>query len=416
MPPPKTISSIPFKPRIGAALGVALLVTAAASAVETTGRLKWFTSAAKLPNSDVLQAAAGDYFTDLHVDLRLLVKHEFGPVRLEFDPTVTLSGGDGAKLLTTGALPLDQLPGTDSDRYFDWSDELIGTDEYRVVTRIDRLSLNVRRPSWSLRMGRQAVSWGNGIVFQPLDLFSPFAPTTVDREFKPGVDSVLFEALVGDSSEVQALWIARQSQSPNQSSHTVAAKWNVGLGELAFDFIVAEHMRDEFAGLSVSMPVAGSLVRVDAARLCSVNECYVSGALNVDYTITVGPALIYLFAELYRNGFGLEDLANEPTPDLQNRLARGEVFTLMRNYGAVGANVTWHPLVSQSFVVIDNLDDGSGLLQSAVNYELNDSSRMQFGVSAPFGDANSEFGRHNVGPEATHGGNASLFVSYSRYF
>ena len=37
------------------------------------------------------------------------------------------------------------------------------------------------------------MSWGNGLVFQPMDLFNPFTPTAVDRDYKPGNDLLLVE-------------------------------------------------------------------------------------------------------------------------------------------------------------------------------------------------------------------------------
>ena len=59
-------------------------------------------------------------------------------------------------------------------------------------------------------MGRQAVSWGNGMVFQPLGLFSPFAPTTVDRDYKAGDDLLLVERLFANGSDLQLLLVGRR--------------------------------------------------------------------------------------------------------------------------------------------------------------------------------------------------------------
>ena len=396
---------------------VALVLTATTTvAIETSGRFKVFTSATKLATTDLLNAAVEDPLSDFRLDLRLLVKHAAGPWRFEFDPTLTWTGGDAVQVLSGAGLPLDQLPGNDSQRFFNWSEELFSHEEQRMVTRADRLSVAYRQPSWSLRVGRQAISWGSGLVFQPLDLFSPFAPTTIDREFKPGVDAILFESLVGDSGELQALWIGRQPVVSNRSSHTVALKWHVGLNQLSVDAIVAEHIGDDFAGISLSVPVGGALVRMDASRLCEDETCTVNALVNVDYTVSVGQALFYVFAELYHSGFGLASATEPISAALQRRLARGEVFTLMENYGSVGANITWHPLLSQSFVVLNNLDDGSGLFQTTMNYEPSDSTRVQFGFSVPFGKQNSEFGEKEIHADMTSGGGSTWFATLSYYF
>lgn len=354
--------------------------------------------------------------TDFRLDLRLMFKHSKGPLRIEFDPTLTWTGGDAVQVLRSSSLPLEQLPGNDSRRHFNWSNELLGDDEMRLVARIDRLSIAFRQPNWSLQAGRQAVSWGNGLVFQPLDLFSPFAPTTIDREFKPGVDSVLFESLVGGSNELQLLWIERQDDSVHPETHTAALKWHTELREFSLDLIVAQHIGEEFAAISLSLPVAGSLLRLETSRLCSKATCALSGLANVDYTVSIGPTLVYMFGELYHNGFGLNQATDDVPDSLNERLARGELFTLMKNYGSLGLNVTWHPLWSQSLIYLNNLEDRSGLVQTAVNYEPGDASRMQFGISMPFGEGNTEFGRRELTDDYTTGSGATVFLSWAYYF
>ncbi|MCY4128587.1 MAG: hypothetical protein OXG15_05010, partial [Gammaproteobacteria bacterium] len=380
------------------------------------GRMKAFASATELASNDILAPSVSDPMTDFRLDLRLMFKRTNGPVRIEFDPTLTWTGGDAVQVLSASSLPLDQLPGNDSRRYFNWSDEVFGDDEHRLVARVDRLSIAYRQPSWSVQVGRQAVSWGNGLVFQPLDLFSPFAPTTIDREFKPGVDSVLFETLVGNSNELQMLMIGRKHDVALESPHTMALKWHTEFSGFSLDLIFAEHIGDDFAAFSLSLPIAGSLLRLETSRLCSESTCTMSGLANMDYTLSVGPALLYLFGEFYHNGFGL-DQATDSVPDtLNERFARGEIFTLMKNYGSLGLNITWHPLWSQSFIYIENLEDNSGLIQTSVNYEPGDASRVQFGVSAPFGDNNTEFGTREFGDDFTSGGGATWFLSIAYYF
>ncbi len=393
-----------------------MLCTTSVSAAELTGRVKAFASATELSSTDILVPTVRDQLTDFRLDLRLMFKHSSGPIRIEFDPTLTWTGGDAVQLLSNIGLPLDQLPGNDSSRYFDWSEEIFSDDQHRLVTRVDRLSITYRKPSWSLQAGRQAISWGNGLVFQPLDLFSPFAPTTIDREYKPGVDSVLIESLVGNSSELQLLWIGRQENAESSSADTTALKWHSQLNDLSLDLIVAEHIGDDFAAFSLSLPVAGSLLRLETSRLCDETTCTLSGLANLDYTIALGPTLLYLFGELYHNGFGLEQIGDRVPATLSERMARGEIFTLMKNYGSFGMNITWHPLWSQSFIVLENLEDQSGLFQTAVNYEPGDASRVQFGVSVPYGDLNTEFGERELGDDTTSGGGSTYFMSVAFYF
>ena len=41
-----------------------------------------------------------------------------------------------------------------------------------------------------MRFGRQAITWGNGLVFNAMDIFNPFDPAAVDKEYKTGDDMI----------------------------------------------------------------------------------------------------------------------------------------------------------------------------------------------------------------------------------
>ena len=396
-------------------LTIALLSPVELNAGELKARLKWSSNALSLPTQDVLKQSVGSFLTDHRSDFRLQFKQSIGDIQIEIDPVFTWLGGDAVETLYRAGVPIDDLPGSDVYQLFDWSTELYSSEEYRMVSRLDRFNVQYRTPSWSLGVGRQAVSWGNGLTFQPLDLFSPFSPLAVDREFKPGVDSVLFESLIGSNSEIQLLYIDRQRLADNSDTQTAAMKWLMQALGLSFEAYLAEHRGETLVGFSTAVPLGGSLLRIDTSRMCDSTECTVSGLANIDYTIAVGPSLIYLFGEYYHNGFGVDSVTEQMSPKFEDRLARGEVFTLMKDYAAAGVNVTWHPLWSQTVVFLRNLKDDSTLAQTSISYDPNDESRVQFGIAMPFGHHDSEFGRKWVGEDATTAGHTQWFFSISYY-
>ena len=56
-----------------------------------------------------------------------------------------------------------------------------------------------------VRVGRQALTWGSGLVFRPMDLFDPFSPSATDTEYKPGVDMLYVQRLFADGSDLQLI-------------------------------------------------------------------------------------------------------------------------------------------------------------------------------------------------------------------
>ena len=53
--------------------------------------------------------------------------------------------------------------------------------------RTDRLFAQATVGQSTIRLGRQAISFGHGLVFNPMDLVQPFSIATIDNEYKPGM-------------------------------------------------------------------------------------------------------------------------------------------------------------------------------------------------------------------------------------
>ena len=118
------------------------------------------------------------------------------------------------------------------------------------------------------------------------------------------------------------------------------------------------------------------------------------GIVNADVAFPIRDRMAYVFAEYFHNDFGMQHLptAGEALPrQLQTALLRGEVFNLMRDYLALGTSYQWHPLVTQSLSVINNLSDGSALLQGQVSVDAAQNQQLQFGYIGGYADAGDEF-------------------------
>ena len=47
-----------------------------------------------------------------------------------------------------------------------------------------------RLGSGEVQLGRQAIGWGRGVLFGAVDIFAPFNPLEIDREWRRGVDAL----------------------------------------------------------------------------------------------------------------------------------------------------------------------------------------------------------------------------------
>ena len=391
-----------------------------ANTAEFDARLKWFTTLSALPPDDVRRTLTHTPTLDHSADIRLMFKHQGGPWSFEVDHATTWVQGDsyGVGGLTQGSL--DRAPDSDAARLMSLTWDLDEGRSHRAFHRLDRFAMSYRNNGWGVTVGRQAVSWGSGRVFQPLDLFNPFGPTAVDRDYKPGDDVILVERLFPNGSDLQLLTVGRRRDgSVRGDESSYALKWHGYMGESEVELLGARHIGDDILGLMLRVPVGPALIRSDiAASRVGESDWYVSAIVNADYSFSVGDRSAYVFGEYFHNAFGVDrlDPAGVQLPsELADRVARGELFNVMQDYLALGLQYQWHPILGQTATLITNLHDKSHILQTQVDFNPGDHSRLQIGVVASIGESGEEFGGLPVLPDLTVGGGVSGFMRWVYY-
>ncbi|MCP4250984.1 MAG: hypothetical protein GY778_28435, partial [bacterium] len=91
-----------------------------------------------------------------------------------------------------------------------------------VLQRLDRVSIGYSGEKAVARFGRQAISWGNGMVYAPMDIFNPFDPAAVDKEYKTGDDMLYGQYLRGNGDDLQGVAVFRR----NLETRKVDADWS----------------------------------------------------------------------------------------------------------------------------------------------------------------------------------------------
>jgi len=351
-----------------------------------------------------------------------MFEHDAGNVHLLAHHSTVLFSGDSISSARLPGTRLDQTESEDARRWADLTWDIEDGSRHRSFHRLDRLAAQWRPGDWSVTFGRQAVSWGSGIVFQPLDLFSPFAPTVIDRDYKAGNDLLLIERLLSNGDDLQVLHVVRRDDASHVTgaASSTALKWHGYASALEFEWVAAEHYDETVLGASVRIPVGQALLRADLVATRLEDDGWkTSGVVNLDVTFTVKQRNAYVYAEYFHNAWGVSRLPPSPVllpPDLIHRLDRGEVFNLMRDYLAVGTSLEWHALLTQSTSVITNLHDSSSLLQVQFTYQPGDHHSVDVGWIEPLGAAGDEFGGVPLlGDTLTTGGASRAYVRWAWY-
>jgi len=252
-------------------------------------------------------------------------------------------------------------PVSDDRRLFDLTEAISEDDRYILYHRLDWAYISIS-PSWGLiRLGRQAVTWGNGFLFNPMDLLNPFAPTDIIRDYKMGDDMALFQTRLPRVGELQLLYVPRRNPLTDRvewDSSSLGGKLHLAKGTFEFDIMAARHYDDYVIGAGIW------------------------GGKN-----------FYGLLEFYYNGLGNDDYGQALLdPELADRVARGELFTLGRAYLAGRINMEVHPLFNIYVTAINNVEDPSGLIQTYGVADLMQNLQLTIGAAISYGDRGTEYG------------------------
>ena len=368
---------------------------------------------------------------DHNGDLRLKFDWQADNISFVTDYQVIAQYGDSVTL--SNNLPDNPIIPTrvpnDDNRLFDLT-RVISQDNNSVLAhRLDRLYIDVTGENAVARFGRQAVSWGNGLIYTPMDFFNPFDPAAVDKEYKTGDDMLYGQYLQQNGNDLQAVWVIRRNSNGDVSSDvdSVATKYHGFTSDYEFDLLLAEHYDDKVFGIGGISSMGGAIWRGDITLTRTYNtlsqtENVTSLVTSLSYSWISWGHNISGIVEYFYNGFGQSDGDYSPAalasnPDLTERLIRGELFTLGRHYLAASAMVEMTPLWLLTPNVFVNASDGSFLAQLVSSYDLKQDWQLLAAISLPVGPAGTEYGGIDSGiPGKQLSSGLNLFAQLAWYF
>jgi hypothetical protein len=286
------------------------------------------------------------------------------------------------------------LPEDDS-RLFDLTSVLDDSNKNALLHRLDRFWVGYAGEKTVVRFGRQALSWGNGLLYAPMDLVNPFDPATIDTEYKTGDDMLYMQYLRDSGDDIQGAVVFRRNAVTGDiesDEATIALKYHGFAGENEFDVLVAESYGNTVVGAGYAQSVGGAIWRGDVVVTDSNDDTYVEVVTNLSYSWVWGARNMSGAVEYYYDGFD-------------------------RHYVAGSLAIEMSPLWMLTPTVLSNVNDPSGLLQVVTQYSLSDNMTFLGSLNIPLGANGTEFG----GPESGVPGrylstDAGVFAQLAWYF
>lgn len=403
------------------ALLILLLASSAAMAddsnFEFTGHTKLNAIGLTYPDDSAFRALFGANSLDAQADARLNIKWRSNG--WAFNADYQLVGLSNERFGLVAGLP------NDDRRMFDLTDVISESGDNALLHRLDRLWLGYSSEKAVIRFGRQALSWGNGLFYAPMDLVNPFDPETIDTEYKAGDDMLYAQYLRDSGDDVQAAAVIRRnavSGDVTSEVATYAVKYHGFAGELEYDILLAESYADTVLGLGMGRSVGGAHWGSDLVITDTDSDTYVQFVTNLSYSWIFTGKNMSGAIEYHYNGFGQSDSRYDPlslaeNPELLARIVRGQMFTLGRHYLAGSVMIEMTPLWTVTPVLLANVGDPSALLQLTTNYSLGDNMILLGSINLPMGSSGTEFGGIESGQPGLYiSSGPGVFAQFAWYF
>ncbi len=375
-----------------------------AASAETTfaGHVKYFYTYSDFPEDSIFATEANPYQESLgNLRLKIESRNDSWGTQLDYELNGLYSPDLNDCFIRAGLAGFGCTTlASDKSQFFDLSSVISDSETSLVYQRIDRLAVSYSSEKLVARVGRQAISWGNGMVYNPLDLFNPFAPAAIDKEYKRGEDMIYVQGLSNAGNDIQLLYIPRRDLASGELANdksALAGKFHWLRSIYEIDLLLARNYGDTILGGAYTGEWGGNVINTSVTITKTNNGNVWSFEANYNYSAALQDMNLSGFVEFFYNGFGMKGKRYTVGDIFENealfsRLLRGELFTIGRYYLATGGLLEVTPLFSLTPTLFINVGDGSGLLQISGTYSLKQNLDLLAGLNLPMGPDGTEFG------------------------
>ena len=364
----------------------------------------------------------GTDYKDIDSNLRLNLKRQWQDWDFTVQYQVAVMTGDSIKLPASVSPFSSGKLGSDAGRLWNLSSELRNDASGLWLHRLDRLNLGYTSGDWAVRVGRQAISWGNGISFHPLDIFNPFSPLSLDTEYKTGDDMVYLQRSLPQQRDLQIIYLPRRdtlSGVLDGSKDSLAMKLHSSTAQGDWDLLLARHYNEQVYGIAYVRNVTSAVWRTDI-NMTQLNDGRTAWFVdsNMDYSWNWFEHNFYGYVEWFHNSLGqkvpdLIALASDTA--LLDRIQRGELYTLADNVFALGMMMELTPRWQTQFNLLHHPADGGAILHATLHHDWQQNASLLMGMSLPAGPRGSEYGgvySEDAGAYFSSGQRLFLYVQY----
>jgi hypothetical protein len=318
--------------------------------------------------------ATGSLFGEMRFDAIFRINREI-QLDVAYDNRLTWSSGTSSGI--SAALP-SNAPGP--YRIWQLGGVTVQTSKFVDYNELDRASFVYQTGKTNLTIGRQAVGWGRGTIFSAVDIFAPFTPLEINREWRRGVDAARADIKISDTASVDMV----TAWGPSWDQSALGIRLRGFWGPVDAELLFAKRATDYMYGVTSSAAIGDFEAHgefavfqtpgdVPSPGLFGDHSMVPKAVLGLSNNFDIGAGLKILL-EYHYSGFGASDPKQLParlaTPAFSNRVQRGDTQILGRQALALQAAYTFNERWSATFEVLQSLTDLSGVLLPSVSWDF----------------------------------------------
>lgn len=289
-------------------------------------------------------------------------------------------------------------------------------DHLVVWQNLDRLNYQYGNEYGDTTIGRQVISFGSARFINPTDIFIPFTISTLNQEYRVGIDALRYQADLGDFATLDTGLIIGEDAKKENSAAFLRGKNSIEGNDIEGMFIKLDDAWLLGGGIERALGDFGFWFETAYMHLDeSSSDSYWRSSIGSDYAISDN---IIMMLEYHYNGAGssnpndyIELLSEEP-------YQKAGIFLLGQHYLIPGVSWIATPLVSVNASGFFNMSDQSVFINLSSEVNWSDNLYSDFGTYLSYGDTleynastrgvnfGSEFGSYPL----------SLYASLRYYF
>lgn len=289
-------------------------------------------------------------------------------------------------------------------------------DHVVIWQNLDRLNYQSGNEYGDTTIGRQVISFGSARFINPTDIFIPFTISTLNQEYRVGIDALRYQADLGDFATLDTGLIIGEDAKRENSAVFLRGKNSLEGNDIEGMFIKLDNAWLLGGGLERALGDFGFWFETAYMHLDeNASDSYWRSSIGSDYAISEN---IILMLEYHYNGAGSSNpndyiklLSEEP-------YQKAGIFLLGQHYLIPALSWVASPQVFVNASGFFNTGDQSVFINLSSEVSWSDNLYSDFGIYLSYGDTleydastphvnfGSEFGAYPL----------SLYASLRYYF